>query len=58
MDVETRHFPDADQAIPFLTQSGFRFLEAPGRWWKGESGRYIRAELHITAHGALVVISG
>ena len=58
MSLETRHFPDASAAIPFLTQSGFRFLEAPGRWWKGKDGKLIRAELHISAHGALVVISG
>ncbi|MCW2243251.1 hypothetical protein [Azospirillum canadense] len=58
MSIETMHFLSAEDAIPFLQRNGFKFLEAPGRWWKGVDGKLVRAEMHISAYGALLVISG
>lgn len=58
MPVETLLFLSADDAIPFLKRNGFKFLEAPGRWWKGVDGKLVRAEMHISAYATLLVISG
>ena len=57
MSLESHHFQNAQDAAHFLKQCGFRFFEAPGRWWKALDGKFVRAEMHLSAHGALVVIS-
>ena len=50
------HFPNAQEAERFVFQEGFQYQGAPGHWEKRAGDALIRADIHISQHGAVVVI--